>query len=172
MLAFARQQVGKPFSNSAMARSLFWPRVTHRKDFFCAELVADVLRVGGLIDPSSNPGAATPAGLYDLYKTRATATANPYLLRQVGCTSTLTTSSIVSSRTPYSPPQIETASRIDVHTRRHAAIALQVCGSTQATERLSSGLHVLNHGVGGGARPSAPTLPIGLTLKSLDMRRR
>ena len=36
MLQFARAQVGKPFSNSAMARSLFWPRVTTRKNYFCA----------------------------------------------------------------------------------------------------------------------------------------
>ena len=172
MLAFARQQVGKPFSNSAMARSLFWPRVTNRQTFFCAELVADILRVGGLIDPSSNPGAATPAGLYDLYRTRATTTANPYLLRQANCTSTLTTSSVVSSRTPYSPPPIESGSRLDVHTRRHAAIAMQICAPLNATGRLSSGLHVLNRGVGGGAKPSVPTLPIGLTLNSLDMRRR
>jgi len=132
-----------------------------------AELVADILRVGGLIDPSSNPGAATPAGLYDLYKRRATTTANPYLLRQANCKSTLTTTSLVSSRATHAP---ETASRADFHIGRQAAIALQVCGTMNTSERLSSGLHVLNRGVGGGARPSAPTLPMGLTLNSLDMR--
>lgn len=190
MITFARGQVGKPFSNSAMARSLFWPRQTTRQSYFCAgttlthclvlcvrastnphllctELVADILRVGGLIDPSSNPGAATPAGLYDLYKRRATTTANPYLLRQANCKSTLTTTSLVSSRATHAP---ETASRADCHIGRQAAIALQVCGTMNTSERLSSGLHVLNRGVGGGARPSAPTLPMGLTLNSLDMR--
>lgn len=36
MLAFARSCVGKPFSNSAMARSLIWPRQTDNTSFFCA----------------------------------------------------------------------------------------------------------------------------------------
>ena len=36
MLAYARSQVGKPFSNSGMARSLFWPRTTDGRSFFCA----------------------------------------------------------------------------------------------------------------------------------------
>ena len=36
MLRFARSCVGKPFSGSAMARSLLWPRQTDNKSFFCA----------------------------------------------------------------------------------------------------------------------------------------
>ena len=36
MLAFARSCIGKPFSNSAMARSLVWPRQTDNQSFFCA----------------------------------------------------------------------------------------------------------------------------------------
>ena len=36
MLAFARQQIGKPFSNSGMARSLIWPRQTDGTSWFCA----------------------------------------------------------------------------------------------------------------------------------------
>jgi hypothetical protein len=49
MLAFARAQVGKPFSNIGMARSLLFPRKTSHESFFCAELVAAVLKAGGLM---------------------------------------------------------------------------------------------------------------------------
>jgi hypothetical protein len=49
MLAFARAQVGKPFSNMGMARSLLFPRKTLHDSFFCAELVAAVLKAGGLM---------------------------------------------------------------------------------------------------------------------------
>lgn len=60
MLAFARAQVGKPFSNTGMARSLVWPRQTDCGSFFCAELVAAILQVGGLMyDAVSNPRTAT-----------------------------------------------------------------------------------------------------------------
>ena len=48
----------------------------------CAELVAAVLKRGGLMSPNSNPGAATPQSLHRLYKNQAAATANPYTLRQ------------------------------------------------------------------------------------------
>lgn len=36
MLRFARACVGKPFSGTAMARSVIWPRKTEHKNFFCA----------------------------------------------------------------------------------------------------------------------------------------
>lgn len=36
MLAFARQQVGKPFSNMGMARSLLFPRQSDNRSFYCA----------------------------------------------------------------------------------------------------------------------------------------
>ena len=36
MLAYARTLVGRPFSNSGMVRSLFWPRKTDGSSFFCA----------------------------------------------------------------------------------------------------------------------------------------
>ena len=35
------------------------------------------------MSPDSNPGAATPYGLYKLYAKQAAATANPYTLRAV-----------------------------------------------------------------------------------------
>jgi hypothetical protein len=49
MLAFARQQVGKPFSNSGMARSVIFPRQTTGRTYYCAELVAATLKSGGLM---------------------------------------------------------------------------------------------------------------------------
>ena len=57
MLAFARSQVGKPFSNMGMARSVVLPRKTTYESFFCAELVAAVLKAGGLmyVATHSNP---------------------------------------------------------------------------------------------------------------------
>jgi hypothetical protein len=63
-----------------------------------AELVAAVLQHGGLIDKHSNPGAATPENLHQLYKSRATATANPYLLRHASVQQHLTTASVVAKR--------------------------------------------------------------------------
>ena len=81
MLYFAKQQVGKPFSNAGMARSLIWPRTSDHSTWFCAELVAAILQKGGLMAMDSNPGAATPHSLYKLYSKQAAATANPYTLR-------------------------------------------------------------------------------------------
>ena len=89
MLGFARKQVGVPFSNYGMARSILWPRTTDGTSYFCAELVACVLKEGGLLEASSNPGAATPEMLYRIYKDQAAATANPYVLRDLGATSAL-----------------------------------------------------------------------------------
>lgn len=36
MLHFARSVVGMPFSNTAMARSVIWPRTSDYRSFFCA----------------------------------------------------------------------------------------------------------------------------------------
>jgi hypothetical protein len=96
MLAFARQQVGKPFSNIGMARSLLWPRSTDNKSFYCAELVAAILKQGGLLSQESNPGAATPHSIFKLYSKQAAATANPFVLRQA--VSKISLNSVVSSR--------------------------------------------------------------------------
>lgn len=82
MLAFARQQVGRPFSSSAMIRSVtFCPRRTTGNSYFCAELVSAVLKEGGLLSPDSNPGSATPESLYRLYSRHAATTGNPFTLR-------------------------------------------------------------------------------------------
>ena len=112
MLHYARTQcVGKPFSNYGMARSILWPRQTDNSSFFCAgmdaprrgahgplreptparsaELVAAILREGGLMDRDSNPGSATPETLWRIYKNRAAVAANPFVLRDVQATSGL-----------------------------------------------------------------------------------
>ena len=90
MLRYAKTQcVGKPFSNTGMARSLLWPRQTDGTSFFCAELVAAILKEGGLLEASSNPGSATPETLHKLYLSRAAATANPYVLRDLNATTGL-----------------------------------------------------------------------------------
>jgi len=82
MLGYARQLVGKPFSPIGMARSIIYPRTTDGKSYFCAELVADVLKKGGLMHHSSNPGAATPETLHQMYKAKGACAANPYALRR------------------------------------------------------------------------------------------
>ena len=84
MLHYVRTQcVGKPFSNYAMVRSLIWPRETTNESFFCAELVAAILKVGGLLDANCNPGAATPEMLHRIYANRGAVSANPCLLREI-----------------------------------------------------------------------------------------
>ena len=84
MLHYVRTHcVGKPFSNYAMVRSLVWPRETTHESFFCAELVASILKVGGLLDSNCNPGAATPEMLHRIYAPRAAVSANPVLLREL-----------------------------------------------------------------------------------------
>ena len=84
MLHYVRTQcVGKPFSNYAMVRSLIWPRETDHTSFFCAELVASILKVGGLLDANCNPGAATPEMLHRIYANRGAVSANPCLLREI-----------------------------------------------------------------------------------------
>ena len=80
MLAFSRAQVGKPFSQIGMARSIVYPRKTDGRSWYCAELVAAVLQVGGLMHQSCNPGAATPASLHEMYAPRGAVSANPYKL--------------------------------------------------------------------------------------------
>jgi len=55
----------------------------------CAELVAAILKEGGLLEASSNPGSATPETLHKLYLSRAAVTANPYVLRDLNATTGL-----------------------------------------------------------------------------------
>ena len=113
MLSFARKQVGKPFSNYGMARSLLFPRQTNNESFYCAELVAAVLRAGGLLSSDSNPGGATPHSLFKLYSKKAAATANPYTLRNSG--TKLSMNSIVGGHA-----QTHTTKHTTTHTAQQA----------------------------------------------------
>lgn len=83
MLNFAAAQQGKPFSMGAMVRSIVYPRTTNEKNYFCAELVARTLQIGGLFPPEKNPGAETPETLFRRFKSVASVTGNPYMLRQI-----------------------------------------------------------------------------------------
>lgn len=82
MLHWSSQQVGKPFSSAGMVRSMIWPRETTGDSWYCAELIAACLQVGGLMSTTSNPGEATPRSLYKMYKSRGAIQANPCTLRQ------------------------------------------------------------------------------------------
>jgi hypothetical protein len=154
MLRYARAQVGKPFSQMAMARSLLYPRETpeNPRDFFCAELVAAVLRKGGLMDHASNPGGATPESLHSMYAPRAATTGNPTLLRDVTTLNTL--KGVVSA--PNSQ-------------ERELLIARQHIAIKPNQQQMVGNLKVV------AARQSAlshtATAPVTLTLNSLDMRR-
>jgi hypothetical protein len=48
-----------------------------------AELVAAILKEGGLMDTCSNPGSATPEMLHRIYASRAAVAGNPCVLRDV-----------------------------------------------------------------------------------------
>ena len=104
MLHFARQQVGKPFSSSGMARSLLWPRTSDHKSWYCAELIAACLQHGGLMSRDSKTGAATPHSLYKLYKSQGAMQANPYTLRQQFGMNHRTMSSLSSQLSHSSSP--------------------------------------------------------------------
>lgn len=145
MLQFARQQVGKPFSQSAMFRSLIMPRRTTCQNFFCAELVAECLKKGGLIDSSSNSGCATPANLYALFSSRAACTGNPHTLRQAETARNLTINSVIDQRSS------------SLWTQSHRG------GYAPVQSSCSSGLKVLH----AGSVPVDDRLALGLTLNSL-----
>ena len=154
MLRFARGQVGKPFSQMAMARSLVYPRETpdNARDFFCAELVAAVLKRGGLMDQSSNPGSATPESLHSMYAKRAATTGNPTLLRDVNTLNAL--------------KGVVTAAN---STERELLIARTHIASRPATQQMVGNLKVV--AARREAMPMHSAAPVALTLNSLDMRR-
>ena len=152
MLRYARAQVGKPFSQMAMARSLLLPRDTNERDFFCAELVAAVLKKGGLMDQSSNPGAATPESLHSMYSKRAATTGNPTLLRDVTTLNSL--KGVVSSPNSH---------------ERELLIARHHMGGRPAVQKMVGNLRVV--AARQAAAPQTSAAPVTLTLNSLDMRR-
>lgn len=83
MLEFSKKQVGKPFSMLGMARSIMWPRNSTGTSWYCAELVAAVMKVGGLIDADFNPGSATPENLYQMFRHKCATAANPVVLHRL-----------------------------------------------------------------------------------------
>lgn len=217
MLKYARRSVGKPFSNYGMARSLIWPRHTDASSFFCAgahsrflgvcvplrtlpraELVAAILKEGGLMDPLSNPGSATPETLYRIYKERAAVAANPYVLRDVQarnnhlqfgatigtdeseCESLLLQQQQRAILAPMAPPssdrmRMTERGRSDSPPRSHFRNITPV---RAATGGCASGCTISCNGLGSTrATPRvAPVAAAGpgltLTLTSLDMSRR
>jgi hypothetical protein len=129
-----------------------------------------VLKAGGLLDSVSNPGAATPESLHELYKGRATTTANPYILRQANCQRQLTTNSIVQQKF-YTPPQLQTEVQ---HQHRDVQRPIQAVAQHTAIQFAYNGgqksaLKVLS----AGTNRNPPDVPrqLGLTLNSLDFRR-
>ena len=190
MLAFVQNHcVGKPFSNLAMFLSLLWPRETDCQSFFCAELVAAILKEGGLMDAYSNPGSATPEMLHRIYASRAAVAGNPCVLRDVQASSLHFSSTIGASAYPG---MSERAAEYEHHLTQRAVLAhalpTAVTPSSQAVSQssLSTGRRraasptrghfrdVGRNQYGGGgngccvarAPPSQPG--VQLTLNSLD----
>ena len=153
MLRHARACVGKPFSNWSMARSIFWPRTTDGTSYFCAELVADVLRAGGLMHRDSNPGAATPESLHALYSKRAAVSANPTLLRDKNFKQQLTSASVLGKST-------QTA---------HAKATERICLAQEAIQGAVGAKDVGVLRVVAARKPVPQTSGFTLSLASLDM---
>jgi hypothetical protein len=119
---------------------------------YCAELVAAVLKKGGLMDQSSNPGAATPESLHTMYSRRAATTGNPTLLRDVTTLNSL--KGVVSSPNSH---------------ERELLIARQHMGGRPAVQQMVGNLRVV--AARQAAIPQTSAAPVTLTLNSLDMRR-
>jgi hypothetical protein len=112
MWEWSMQQRGKPFNNQTMLRSLIWPSTTDQKSYFCAELVACCLQKGGLIDPKSNPAAATPASLYRLFSKSSSTSANPFVIRRIAQGGTkLTTNFLGAAPAPRLPQPAQSSWR-------------------------------------------------------------
>lgn len=67
---------------------------------FCAELVASILKVGGLLDANCNPGSATPEMLHRIYAQRGAASANPCILRELNGGNAASASTFIGNLTP------------------------------------------------------------------------
>lgn len=160
MLRYAKSLVGVPFSNTAMARSLIWPRQTDGTSFFCAELVAAVLQRGGLMSKSSNPGAATPESLHAMYSKRAATHANPHVLRDI---SRLTSASLCSA--PSSSVESE-AERKQRRSEQQARLVSKAIADARGAAKLGN-LYVISQ----RSRDTVPAGGLTLSLTSLDMRR-
>lgn len=136
MLAFARRQTGKPFSNYGMTMSILFPRECDEKTWFCAELVAAILREGGLMSADSNPSAATPHSLYKMYSKQAAATANPFVLRKFKSQG-LTFNAMTEKEEPAQSLQIATHAVHAAHAA-HAVHAANAANTANAANAPSS----------------------------------
>jgi len=99
----------------------------------CAELVAAILREGGLLEASSNPGSATPETLHKLYLSRAAVTANPYVLRDLNATTGLSFCNTMG------------AAASQCHQRSSGASAGTTIGGITAQERVAERETLLQH---------------------------
>lgn len=156
MLTFARDVVGRPFSNAGMFRSILWPRTTDNKTFFCAELVAACLREGGLLSTSVNPGAATPASLYKLFKASGACTGNPLVLQRAQ----------QCQRNERLRNGTERPRNAEEAQRLCESLARASMASAQQTHGRVGNMHVVS-----GRMPDNTHREIQITLNSLDMRK-
>ena len=175
MLQFARAQVHKPFSSSGMAWSMIWPRTSTGADWYCAELVAACLKVGGLMSHDSNPGSATPSSLYKLYKAQGAMMANPCTLRQqFGAMSSRPLALNAPSAAAVEAVRRAQATSASPHPPlpRHTIAALRAA-PTAARHRADSpprmAFKVMQQRGSGDPRGAGT---IALSLSSLDMHRR
>jgi hypothetical protein len=158
MLAFARSVVGRPFSNAGMFRSILWPRRTTNESFFCAELVAACLQVGGLLSTRVNPGAATPAALHKRYVGWGSCTGNPVVLERARI-------SQQSARVRDGLDAPCSTAETRRMTEQMASSSLMHASAERHPVRVGS-MHV----VAGRAPEQPSTRDFKITLNSLDMR--
>ena len=185
MLHFVKSEcIGKPFSNLSMFRSLVWPRQTDNTSFFCAELVAAILRQGGLMDEYSNPGSATPDMLHKIYSSRAAVAANPCVLREVQASSmtfnsTLGMYSGMSDRAAENEALLQSralgtsvvASPLSIQLAQHSRPiqdGRRRAASPTRGHFKDIGRHKYHHPSGCVARAATSQAGIQLTLNSLD----
>lgn len=125
------------------------------------------------MDRSSNPGAATPEGLHNLYKSRAATTGNPYLLRQANCQRKLTTDSVVTQRV-YTPPQLA-VQRHNNHPTHASATASLMASSFSAHPLFPITTTCIHHGglhaSNGCARSAAPSQATHATFPAVTASR-
>jgi hypothetical protein len=154
MLAFARSVVGRPFSNAGMFRSILWPRRTNNESFFCAELVAACLQVGGLLSNRVNPGAATPAALHKRFVGWGSCTGNPVVLERARVSQ-----QNARVRNGLDAPCAASARRVSEEMESCSALA-----AAGQPVRVGS-MHVV-----AGKLPDTSARDVKITLNSLDMR--
>lgn len=131
-----------------------------------AELIAAVLQRGGLMSLNSNPGAATPESLHQLYSKRGAVTANPFLLRSAKAANLLTTSIKAEAQSTGAGVQSEAA----IRSEQQALLIQRAIEGARTAKRIGN-LHVV------AARREAPApnpvqAQLQITLHSLDMRQR